>query len=60
MALPYYGAGNWEDLVPAVPSLDQLMQEWDSSTAVSHRVKTRARSRLELEGSYGNRDRGQE
>ncbi|KAJ3897583.1 hypothetical protein F5879DRAFT_995824 [Lentinula edodes] len=29
-ALPYHGAGNWEDLVPAVPSLDTLMQEWEA------------------------------
>ncbi|KAJ3897983.1 hypothetical protein F5879DRAFT_1071555 [Lentinula edodes] len=29
-ALPHHGAGNWEDLVPAVPSLDTLMQEWEA------------------------------
>ncbi|KAJ3846309.1 hypothetical protein EV368DRAFT_89233 [Lentinula lateritia] len=29
-ALPHHGAGNWEDLVPAVPSLDRLTQEWEA------------------------------
>ncbi|KAJ3846479.1 hypothetical protein EV368DRAFT_69880 [Lentinula lateritia] len=29
-ALPHHGAGNWEDLIPAVPSLDRLMQEWEA------------------------------
>ncbi|GAW07391.1 hypothetical protein LENED_009379 [Lentinula edodes] len=29
-ALPHHGAGNWEDPVPAVPSLDRLMQEWEA------------------------------
>ncbi|KAJ3804089.1 hypothetical protein F5876DRAFT_70920, partial [Lentinula aff. lateritia] len=30
MALPHHGAGNWEDLVPALPSLDRLTQEWEA------------------------------
>ncbi|KAJ3804354.1 hypothetical protein F5876DRAFT_83325, partial [Lentinula aff. lateritia] len=29
-ALPHHGAGNWEDLVPALPSLDRLTQEWEA------------------------------
>ncbi|KAJ3804272.1 hypothetical protein F5876DRAFT_83446 [Lentinula aff. lateritia] len=29
-ALPHHGLGNWEDLVPAVPSLDQATQEWEA------------------------------
>ncbi|KAJ3804649.1 hypothetical protein F5876DRAFT_82811 [Lentinula aff. lateritia] len=29
-ALPHHGAGNWEDLVPALPSLDCLTQEWEA------------------------------
>ncbi|KAJ3846940.1 hypothetical protein EV368DRAFT_88319 [Lentinula lateritia] len=29
-ALPHYGVGNWEDLVPAVPSLYLLMQRWEA------------------------------
>ncbi|KAJ3920567.1 hypothetical protein F5877DRAFT_65609 [Lentinula edodes] len=29
-ALPHHGADNWEDLVPAVPSLDTLMQKWEA------------------------------
>ncbi|KAJ3848596.1 hypothetical protein EV368DRAFT_68131 [Lentinula lateritia] len=30
MALPHHGLGNWEDLVPAIPSLDQAMQAWEA------------------------------
>ncbi|KAJ3847430.1 hypothetical protein EV368DRAFT_87755 [Lentinula lateritia] len=30
MALPHHGAGNWKDLIPAIPSLDHLMQEWEA------------------------------
>ncbi|KAJ3928903.1 MAG: hypothetical protein NXY57DRAFT_1041257 [Lentinula lateritia] len=30
MALPHHGTGNWEDLIPALPSLDRLMQEWEA------------------------------
>ncbi|KAJ3804952.1 hypothetical protein F5876DRAFT_82375 [Lentinula aff. lateritia] len=29
-ALPHHGTGSWEDLVPAVPSLDCLTQEWEA------------------------------
>ncbi|KAJ3856000.1 hypothetical protein EV368DRAFT_62046 [Lentinula lateritia] len=29
-ALPHHGAGNWEDLIPALPSLDRLTQEWEA------------------------------
>ncbi|KAJ3932015.1 MAG: hypothetical protein NXY57DRAFT_1075741 [Lentinula lateritia] len=29
-ALPHHGAGNWEDLVPALSSLDCLTQEWEA------------------------------
>ncbi|KAJ3859141.1 hypothetical protein EV359DRAFT_86757, partial [Lentinula novae-zelandiae] len=30
MALPHHGAGNLEDLIPALPSLDRLTQEWEA------------------------------
>ncbi|KAJ3847462.1 hypothetical protein EV368DRAFT_87717 [Lentinula lateritia] len=30
MALPHHGLGNWEDLVPAIPSLDQATQAWEA------------------------------
>ncbi|KAJ3924675.1 MAG: hypothetical protein NXY57DRAFT_1044734, partial [Lentinula lateritia] len=29
-ALPHHGLGNWEDLVPAVPSLDSATQAWEA------------------------------
>ncbi|KAJ3924901.1 MAG: hypothetical protein NXY57DRAFT_968802 [Lentinula lateritia] len=29
-ALPHHGLGNWEDLVPAVPSLDPATQAWEA------------------------------
>ncbi|KAJ3803702.1 hypothetical protein F5876DRAFT_84643 [Lentinula aff. lateritia] len=29
-ALPHHGLGNWEDLVPAVPSLDLATQAWEA------------------------------
>ncbi|KAJ3847105.1 hypothetical protein EV368DRAFT_88131 [Lentinula lateritia] len=28
-ALPYHGAGRWEDTVPALPSLDELTWDWE-------------------------------
>ncbi|KAJ3849739.1 hypothetical protein EV368DRAFT_85240 [Lentinula lateritia] len=28
-ALPYHGAGRWEDTVPAFPSLDRFMRDWE-------------------------------
>ncbi|KAJ3849496.1 hypothetical protein EV368DRAFT_85491 [Lentinula lateritia] len=30
MALPHHSLGNWEDLVPAVPSLDPATQAWEA------------------------------
>ncbi|KAJ3845823.1 hypothetical protein EV368DRAFT_90031 [Lentinula lateritia] len=30
MALPHYGLSNWEDLVPAIPSLDPATQAWEA------------------------------
>ncbi|KAJ3854097.1 hypothetical protein EV368DRAFT_80963 [Lentinula lateritia] len=30
MALPHHGLGSWEDLVPAVPSLDPATQAWEA------------------------------
>ncbi|KAJ3845600.1 hypothetical protein EV368DRAFT_90484 [Lentinula lateritia] len=28
-ALPYHGAGRWEDTIPAFPSLDRFTRDWE-------------------------------
>ncbi|KAJ3884002.1 hypothetical protein GG344DRAFT_71646, partial [Lentinula edodes] len=58
-ALPHHGTGNWEDLVPAVPSLDTLMQEWEAMMSSYIRFVTEPPSpQRDPQGEGGGQKKG--